>query len=409
MSLNDDTKPEFVALLSAASLTAGLGPDINGIALRYIAGEPILGRQMQALLRFGISAFLIEVDNVPGELLNLADSFRLRGVQVEFVRSAKDFQSALKSAERVVVQAEGHYFSDAILNELMSKGMPFVATIDSRDENNGFERIDLNTRWSGFAILNAVTAKSMIELPEGWSISSSLLRHALQNDVRFEALVQARLQCGEVVRISTQTDAEGIIFRMLAERAARPRGFIERYVFGNIARRIAPAIWAKRQGALVVGMSSMILAVGSIGLSMLGLSTAAAGAALLAVFLHTVFGVVRGFDTDGSEGRWQSLLFWGTLSLSAFVAAWTNADYGSDTMSFVTILLGLALLPKKMTLPRWSDGLLQSPAILTTVILIASAFSVFAQGMKVIVLAQLFILTAGLYLSSPWARNADHA
>ena len=47
---------------------------------------------MRALQAAGVSSFLIEVDNVPGELLNLADNIRQSGAKVEFVRSVSDLR-----------------------------------------------------------------------------------------------------------------------------------------------------------------------------------------------------------------------------------------------------------------------------------------------------------------------------
>ena len=162
MPSNVSPQPELVALLSAAGVADGV--DMG--ALLGVAGASLIAWQISSLQKCGIETFLIEVDSIPGELLNLADNVRGRGARVEFVRSAKDLQNFLKPTAKLIVLAEAHYFSAPLLAELTQNASPFIATIDGRDENVAFERIDLNTRWAGFALLDAATAGSLMELPE---------------------------------------------------------------------------------------------------------------------------------------------------------------------------------------------------------------------------------------------------
>lgn len=407
MAPNVVFKPEFIALLSAASVADGGSAAEQGRALQHIAGQSLLACQMKALQHAGVSTFLIEVDTIPGELLNLADDFRNRGVRVEFVRSAKDMQALVKPEHILVVQAEAHYFSPAIVGELVSKSPPFVATVDGRDENASFERIDLNTRWAGLAIIDGAMARSMAELPDGWSIASSMLRTAVQADVRFEAVAQASVESGAIMPVSGQADADQIVTQMLSERSRRPRGFIERYFFAPTAQIMAPTIWRTPHGELAVGISRMVLAVGSVGLAMLDWGVAAATLALLAVFLHTVFEVISGVGEDKSSDRWQRKTLWAAIVFSALAIAWTHADYGSDPLAFVLISTGLSLLSHKVALPRWSAGLLKSPALLVSTMLVATMASAIVSGVKLIALTQLGLIIAALYWPNMASKNSN--
>jgi hypothetical protein len=409
MAPNVVFKPELVALLSAASLADIGSATGQGRALQPIAGQSLLACQMQALQRAGVSSFLIEVDTIPGELLNLADDVRNRGVRVEFVRSAKDMQALVKPEHMLVVQAEAHYFSSAIVGELVSKSAPFVATIDGRDENASFERIDLNTRWAGFAVINGAMARSMAELPDGWSIASSLLRTAVQGNVRLEPLAQAAVQSGAIMPVSGEADADRIVAQMLSDRSRRPDGLIERHLFAPAAKMLAPTIWLAPQGEAIVGVSRMVFAGGSAGLAMLGWSVAAATSALLAVFLNTVFEVISGVGEDKSRDRWQGKLLWAAVVLAALAIAWTHSDYGSDPVAFVLMSTGLSLLAHKITLPRWCAGLLKSPALLVSAMLVATTAYAVASGVKLVALAQLGLIIGALYLPHKAVRNNEQA
>lgn len=409
MASNIVSKAEFVALLSAASLADSGSGSGRGSPLQHIAGRPLLACQIQAMQLAGISTFLIEVDTIPGELLSLADSFRDKGGRVEFVRSAKDMQALLKPEHKLVVQAEAHYFAPTVVAELINKTAPFVAALDGRDENAAFERIDLNTRWAGFAVIDGAMARSMAELPDGWSIGSSLLRTAVQGNVRFEPVKQAMVQNGSIMLVSGTKDADLIIAQMLSERSRRPEGFIERHLFARVAAMAAPTIWRTPHAESTLSASRLVLALGSLALATLGWSIAAVASALLAVFLHTVFDVISGVGEDANRGRWQSKLLWAAVGFAALTMAWTEADCGSDPVAFVLISTGLSLLSLKIALPRWSAGLLKSPALLLCGMLVAAFLSLIGPGVKLIALMQLGVIIAAMYLPEKATRNREQA
>jgi hypothetical protein len=404
MSSKLSPRPESIALLSAAGVSDGG----NMGALQNIAGTSLIDWQISTLQKCGVETFLIEVDSVPGELLNVADRLRNGGVRAEFVRSAKDLQSYLNPTAKLVVLAEAHYFSAPVLAELMQRSPQFIATIDGRDENAAFERIDLNTRWAGFAQLEAATARSLMELPEGWSIASSLLRHAIQSGVKFLPVAQDKLQSGDIARICDQTGADTLVERMLADRIGGATGLIERHIFGPIAKRAAPYIWASHVGATAVQVSAFVGAVASLGCGGAGWSIAAAATALVALFLHTLAGVTGGL-LDAERHRSQRWSFWGLLVASALAAAWTNIGYGPDAAAFMAISIGLIVASYRIRLPIWSAMLLQSPALLAITMLMAAGLSVFALAAKIVALVQLGVLIAGLYLPAAKGKNSNQA
>jgi hypothetical protein len=402
------TQLENVALLSAAGVTASGQAGVNAGALQVIAGSSVIGWQMAQLRRCDVTTFLIEVDSVTGELLNLADKFRNDGARVEFVRSVKDLQSFLKPGAKLFMLAEAHYFSAPTMSELTQTTKPFIATIDGRDENSGFERIDLNTRWAGFALLDASTARSLMELPEGWSITSSLLRHTIQCGLPFSPVLQGKVQNGEIARVSGEASANVLVDRILTERIDGATGLIERYIFGPIAKRAAPYLWASSMGVSGVDIVAHICAFASFGAGTFGWNIAAAATTLFAIFLHLIAGVIGGPEGSLRHRRYQ-LMFWSALVAAAFAAALTNADYDRDTAAFMAISIGLMAVSYKTALPRWSSGLLRSPALLASVMLIAAGLSAFSLGTKLTAMAQLVILIAGQYLPLAKRRNRNQA
>jgi hypothetical protein len=286
---------------------------------------------------------------------------------------------------------------------------PFIATVDGRDENGTFERIDLNTRWAGFALLSTQTAQAMNALPDGWSIGSSLLRHAIQSNTRFEPILQVRLERGDIVRVETRADADKIVSQMLKHRTERPDGFVERYIFGPIAKSIAPIIWSNDWGIKGLDASQWVLAAGSAGLAMLGWNVAAALTIFLAIFSNTLISVVQAFSSNAVSERRKNRLFWTLVILSAFIAASMSADNGADSLAFVAISTGLGLVVGKLTLPRWCAMILLSPALLSLAFLGSVVLSAVTTGTKTIALLQIATLVLGLYLPVSRGKNRDYA
>jgi hypothetical protein len=408
MATNIVSGRAYIALLSAASASE-VGVAGTGGALQTLAGRPLIEWQILALRDCGVKTFLIEVDTVSGVLLGLADSLRHSGLRVEFVRSTKDLQSFLKPGDLLVVQAEAHYFSRVAVDEFVGRAQPFIATVDGREENTAFERIDLNTRWAGFALLDIGTAGSLTELPQGWSITSSLLRHAIQCGVKFVPVAQGYLQNSDVARVSGQIDADRLVDRMLAGRIGSTPGFIEKNVVGKIARRAARSIWAARSGMPILRWTTFVGAAASIGCGMMGWTVAAAATALAAISLHIMREMLHGFGETGKSQQRDNLAFWAMIIGAAFSAAWTNADYGTDVGAFATMFVGLAILAHKMALPPWANALLKSPALLAFAVLIAASFSAFAPGAKIIALLQIGLLIAGVYLPRLKPKNPNQA
>lgn len=409
MSSNVAQQPGSIALLSVAGLTDGQSAGGGNLALLEVGGHPLLTWQMLALRRVGVDVFLIEVDTVPGVLLDLADGFRRSGARVEFVRTAKDLQAFLAPESRLIMQAEAHYFSGDAVDELTKQKTPFVATIDGRDENAAFERIDLNTRWAGFAVLNASTALAMTELPEGWSITSSLLRQAIQSGVKLRPIPQAMLQRGELLRVATQMDAAALGNSILSERAETAPGWIERHIFGAVAKMVAPSIWRSAPSARLLPFVGPAFASLSLGLGVFGWSFAALSTASVSLFAQQMSAVVHGTKDAEQPGIWRDLLFWALLVGAAISVAWAERGYLADTPSFMVIAVGLAFLSRKMALQRWSAAFLQSPALLTLGLLVAMALSLFPQGVKFIVFAQLGLLLVDRYLPARNGKNNEQA
>ena len=391
-SASQISKPVQIALLSAASTTQG--GENSSVALTMVGGEPLLAHQMAVLRHVGIDKFLVEVDNVPGVLLALADKIRKQGCSVEFVRSVDDLQKQIRANDQLLVQAEGLFAAPEFLTSVLEGPGAFIATVDGRDENDAFERMDLNTRWAGLAVLNAATVASLEQLPEGWNISSSLLRQAMQDGLPNRLVKQSNIQHGYLRRISSAADVDQLTRQILASRAQREAGFIETRIFGPIAAKLAPPIWRSPSGGLVLDGLTLFASGTSKVLAGFDWTLPGICSALLAMFLHSIGLMSRESGLQQGVARSVTPIMWIILAVALVMAARASAYQPFDGAFAGVMLIGLAVLAGHLKLPAWAQTVLRSPALIAIGILVLTPLTGFAIAAKCVSLAQLVLLIA---------------
>ena len=377
------------ALLSVASAT-----ESNETALATIGGKTLLEHQIAAMRQTGITRFLVEVDATPGALIALADDIRKLGCSVDFVRSTQDLQALVAGDEQVIVLADGVFTTPTLILSLIKNPGLFIATVDDRDENEVFERMDLNTRWAGLALVDSKTIKSLGILPEGWSMASSLLRQAMRDQVAQHMLKQHHVQSGDIRRIITGQSSDDLTRQILSTRMARETGFIESRIFAPLSQMLAPRVWKYRSGNTALEGAMLILGSATVALSLAGWSIAAILAAIFTLFVRSVRLVTYDTELDPSVSKWVEPLNWALLAVAVFTASTIDGYQTSDSMFAATMTVGLALLGIQLRLPKWAEKTLQSPALLAIGVLFLTVPFGFAASVEWIASAQLLFLLA---------------
>jgi hypothetical protein len=272
-----------------------------------------------------------------------------------------------------------------------------------------FERIDLNTRWAGFAILPSALVQSIGELPEDWSIGSSLLRHAVQSGTSFVPVAQSRLQEGDVMRMDSQADATALANNILKMRVNSASGYIERCVFGPVGKHLAPLIWRNSSLQPMVYAAAPAAAFASFGFSAVGWTITAATSALLAMMLDHISRIACVGDYDPRANRWHNRVFWLLLTASALASAWRSTEQPIDALWFTAAVVSLTYYSENTALPRWSAGLLKSPALVSLGLLIAAIFAGFETGARFVGLAQIALLIASQHYPRTRTQNSIQA
>ncbi len=397
------------ALLSAVGTSnavvaePGSPESSEGAALLPLAGMPFVEFQINQLAKHSIHHILVEIDSLPGALVAMADRVRQRGIVVDFIRSPSELRGRIEQGRLLFVLSDGVYTDEGLLSEIVGQVSPFIATLDGRDENSVFERIDLNSYWSGIAMLDAKSVEAIASLPDEWSISSSLLRRALQDSVVHRPLKQDLIVSNQLSKVKSAADSEHLTKRILLKKSVEVDGVIEKFIFAPLAARMANSILRTSSSTYPVEIVVGLFVLASLFCAIAGFPVLAALAAIVSVFgmqlrelLLQPANTAQAFDPAKVASS--------AILATSFVAAFWNWSGQPPTKLFVaTIVIGLLVLALRVAKSGWSRLLLCSPTLLALITALFAISKLLLFGFMLIAIGQLFalILTVNWNGSAP--------
>ena len=386
--------PNFptIALLCVACDNGSVRDAAAATGRSDLAGVSLIEYQITTLARAGIQRFLIEVENIDGVLIALADRCASRKLTVDFVRTGGDILRYINADDRIWVQSGQLYVQLGLIETLLKSTENFIATIDGRDENRAFERIDLNTRWAGVSVVGYEAIAMLRDLPEDWSIISSLLRQALLAKVPFRPLSQQHVHNGTLTVLTGAQDFSELNRQILRRRVASRAGFIEAQLFGPILARLVPLIWQSPTAVTATKFAAPVIAVAALALGLGNLVTAATVAAFLSIAANALRLAVTD-DADGSDHIQRlSIVTWTLIILAMFGSAYVATSYDDNGLFAAFAVASLAYLTHKMALPGWAKQVLHSPAALALSAIIGAATVGITTILQWIMVLQLSVL-----------------
>ena len=398
-----------IALLSV-TCDGSVGSDlVMGSARQDVAGGSLLECQITTLARVGIQRFLIEVENVDGSLISLAERCRAKNQTVDFVRTGADLQRYIETNDRVWVQSGLLYVQLGLIETLVKTNENFVATVDSRAENSAFERIDLNTRWAGVSVVGTDIIATLRDLPEDWSLLSSLLRQAVLAKVPFRPLAQQHVQSGTLTILTGAHDFSELNRQILLRRVSSRSGFVETKLFGSLLATAVPVIWQSPVAVLVSKFAAPLVAMAAIALALAGFATAASLVTFAAIAAISLRLTVTDDADGGNHLQIIPVVTWALIIVVMFSAAYAerSSQYGGLFAAFA--VASLAFLTQKLTLPEGPRKYLDSQAGLALLVAAGSAFIGISATLQWIMVLQFSTLIAISLRSDTNSKKAKQA
>ena len=332
---------KIVALLCIGDVVSADGE--VALPLTPLFGRPMIHHMIKALQRIGITQFCVGVDTVPGALLSYRDQVAKEGLELRFVREPSAMAPLLAADTRALVLRGDTIWDVKLIDRALKHDGPLIATVEERSENQMFERIDLNSRWAGMAILDRNSLAALTQLPEGWDMASALLRQAMQDNVTIWPLKQSEIQDGHVRRLENVGDLAAAQSLLLAPPANCPVT-LESRLFSKGLARFGPAIWSVTwgRGGAELGFPglSLIAAILAVTAFPLVASVAAIGAVLASLIRN----IVRSAEYRSVRPDWVGMAGWALLA-TALIAVLKLTEPSYFEAGFLALTLtGLSVV-----------------------------------------------------------------
>ena len=326
---------KIIALLCVGDVAPAEGE--IALPLTPLFGRPMIHHMIKALQRVGITQFCVGVDTVPGALLSYRDEVAKEGLELRFVREPSAMAPLLAADTRALVLRGDTIWDANLIDRALRHNGPLIATVEERSENQMFERIDLNSRWAGMAILDRNSLAALTQLPEGWDMASALLRQAMQDNVALWPLKQSEIQDGYVRRLENSGDLAAAQSLLMAPPANGP-ATLETKLFSRGLARFGPAIWSVPWGRGVAEFSFPGLSLIAAILAMTGFPLVASVAALGAVLASLIRNIVRSAEYRSPRSDWVGIAGWALLA-TALVAVLKLTEPSFFEAGFLTLTL----------------------------------------------------------------------
>jgi hypothetical protein len=246
-------------------------------------GQPFIHHVIKLLENKGISRFFIGVDSVPSALLSYGDDIKKTGLDVTFARDPQMVAAQVDADTDILVFCADTVWDADHVSKAIAENRVLIATVEEREENQYFERIDLNNRWAGVARLHRSTLEALTQLPEGWDMASALLRQGLQDGVQLWPIKQARVEAGCIRKIRNAADLNAAMTILTPTPKAGPKT-IDAAAFSPLIKHVLPSIWTTGGARETAEWAFPLLAVFALVFAGAKIPVAAFFCAVLALF-----------------------------------------------------------------------------------------------------------------------------
>ena len=375
---------KIIALLCIGDVAPAEGE--VALPLTPLFGRPMIHHMIKALQQVGITQFCVGVDTVPGALLSYRDEVAKEGLELRFVRAPSAMALLLAADARALVLRADTIWDAALIERALRYNGTLIATVEERSENQMFERIDLNSRWAGMAILDRSSLEALTQLPEGWDVASALLCQAMQDGVSLWPLKQSEIQDGHVRRLENTGDLAAAQSLLMAPPANGP-ATLESKLFARGLARLGPAIWSVSWGRGVAEFCfpglSLIAAILAVAEFPLVASVAAVGAVLASLIRN----IVRSAEYRSARLDWFGMAGW-TLLATALVAVLKLTEPSFFEAGFLALTLtGLSLVSARQT--NDENYRLLSPLVIALGLMLGTSAGSAAWAVKLLIVSEI--------------------
>ena len=233
----------------------GNGP----IGLSSLFDDKIVDHQIQMAQSLGAEKILLISANMPGPLLQHIDMLKQYGQDIQIVRNGADIAGFAEDEGNLLFLGDGILPSGDVPEMLSDARSEMILVVENSDQFAKFERVDLEHRWLGVAVVKMARLKEMQEIPDDWDFGSALLRTAVQAECHREVVTEEQMENGQLFALDdTDTVEEYVKFR-LHQKSGIPGNFLERFATWPFAVWTARKLETVPNSGQYLGVATILL------------------------------------------------------------------------------------------------------------------------------------------------------
>ncbi len=282
-------QPQILAILF---VEAGVSADCPVGPFSTFGPCTLLDQQLSVLVASGIQDVALLSDFVAPMIEETMLHWRERGLHIAAFSDRSALAEWTKKSASLLILGHNVLATPATIAHAAGQERPILFVRDAATSDDRHERIDLNDRWTGIAVLPSAYLNNLPQLAEDWSLQSALLRHAVQNGVPRETMAigpSATLQSEIIVDAGDIERWQGRTVQQHFDQENTTATPFRRWISLPLARTMMPLLWDSRaEAAQIVAWGRYALMVIVFILALLQWPIAALGLLIPVLLLEEV-------------------------------------------------------------------------------------------------------------------------
>ena len=233
----------------------GNGP----IGLHSLFDDKVVDHQIRLAKSLGAEKILLLSNNMPGALLQHIDMLKQNGDDIQIVRNGKDIAELAEDEGDMLFLGDGILPSGNMSGVLADNPSEMILVAENSDTFAAFERVDLEHRWLGVALLKTSRLKEIQEIPDDWDFGSALLRTAVQAECHREVITESDVENGQLFALDGAGAIENYVAFQLGDQSGTPRNFVEKFATWPLAMWTTRKLESVPNSGQYLGIATLIL------------------------------------------------------------------------------------------------------------------------------------------------------
>ena len=345
--------PTDIACICIEPETGGVSGRV-GAESRFASGC-LLDHQLHVLFAVGIIRVAVVAPTASVIVRHRIDVWRRNGHAVDLIENSDQISQWMGERTNALLLGNAVVATADTISAICQNTTSTVMVRDAATSDDRHERVDMNHRWVGMAIVSAETLRAMGPLAEGWSFQSALLRHLVQNQtprITMEIGPAAKMRSEVLVTHDDMARWQGRAVNALFLVNGAHHAPFRRWISGPVTAYLLPLLWRQGEGAKTAFFYAQSAALA------LAYILAYFGSPILAIFCVLIMVLVEQF-----RSQWTALVlpdsinfaeeraFWlAQFALPPLAVIWSG-DGDVLTMAVIGLLFSLSVVIGAVTPP----------------------------------------------------------